>query len=770
MYTKRFGIAGWLGMWVSSLQAAVPIGQAVTYQGQLRSAGVPFSGVVAMDFRLFDAASSGMQIGMTISQNVTATNGLFSVLLNAAEEWGPLAFTGEERFLEITVNGVILAPRQALTAAPFAHTAVIALAVEGVDGHSLDTSDGQQADALFVDASGRVGIGTTSPQDSVHILGDSPGATSLRIEQSGANSAANLVLGTLDDGGSSGSLIFERNSTVSAVIHHEQNLSFRLDGADVMSLLPGGTVGIGPGPFSTDADLQVGIDPVTNVVFGGANVQIGSPSAAQLILGRPGGDFLRLLTGAFGNEVNAVGVNGLSLETGPDVGGLQPRLFIATAGNVGIGTTTPSANLDVAGSLRVDTTTLVVNPATDRVGIGTAAPTTTLDVAGAAAVSGALTVDGGTLQVDAVNNRVGVGTTAPLADLHVQGQASPGSIAVTPNTSNANSQISLAENTSNTFAMILRYDGTANQLHFLANNGGTEAPPVFSINRSSSPAIGIGTTTPLGALHVQEGSAGTITPASTASVVLERGNHNYLHMYAPDDRETGILFGGDTTDVRGGVVFNSGLPNSLSFRTGGNTTRMIIDENGHVGIGGNPSSVRRLRVLGDLSIDDEIALEGTPTRAVVLSAADFQPISNQTTLQHRVGSNGIPHLFIKAGNGAAGTYRAVAPVHLPNDAIFTGFTVSGNSGLAAGTSIIVRFVGRPRFDTSPDTSGFQLTHTVTTPPGFNFSQASANSSVLVSDQSIAFVELDFINASSVPFIDLPFVQSVAVRYLLTKMP
>ncbi len=190
------------------------------------------------------------------------------------------------------------------------------------------------------------------------------------------------------------------------------------------------------------------------------------------------------------------------------------------------------------------------------------------------------------LFVDATNNRVGVNTTTPSADLHIRGQTSTGSLVLTPNVNDSNSQISLAENTTNTFAMIMRYDGPSNQLHFLGNNGGTESAPVLSIARSSTPLIGIGTTAPQGALHIQEGAAGTIAPAATASLVLERGNHNYVHMYAPDDRETGLLFGGDASDVRGAIVFNnSGNSEGLQFRTGGNTTRMAITDDGSVGIG-----------------------------------------------------------------------------------------------------------------------------------------------------------------------------------------
>ena len=48
------------------------------------------------------------------------------------------------------------------------------------DGHSLDASDGDPADALYVDETGRVGVGTTDPQQELHLLG------ALRLQGPGA--------------------------------------------------------------------------------------------------------------------------------------------------------------------------------------------------------------------------------------------------------------------------------------------------------------------------------------------------------------------------------------------------------------------------------------------------------------------------------------------------------------------------------------------------------------------------------------------------------
>ena len=99
-------------------------GTAFTYQGQLKSNGSPVNAACDFEFRLFDAAAAGAQVGATQTKNAIAVaNGLFTVSL----DFGASAFTGEARWLDITVRcpaggGAFtqLTPRQALTPAPYA--------------------------------------------------------------------------------------------------------------------------------------------------------------------------------------------------------------------------------------------------------------------------------------------------------------------------------------------------------------------------------------------------------------------------------------------------------------------------------------------------------------------------------------------------------------------------------------------------------------------------------------------------------------------------
>jgi hypothetical protein len=102
-------------------RAQSPLDNGFTYQGQLNENGQPFTGDVNFTFFLYDAQSGGVQIGNPVSKpNERVENGLFTLIINRPDRFGPNAFNGEQRWLEIWANGKPLSPRQELTAAPYA--------------------------------------------------------------------------------------------------------------------------------------------------------------------------------------------------------------------------------------------------------------------------------------------------------------------------------------------------------------------------------------------------------------------------------------------------------------------------------------------------------------------------------------------------------------------------------------------------------------------------------------------------------------------------
>ena len=110
-----------------------------TYQGQLRQSGEPFTGIADLEFRLYDQLSDGTQIGsLQARADWPIEDGLFQVEL----DFGAGAFDGSARFLEITVDGAPLIPRQKVTATPYALLAT-GLASGSVGGGSVDPTEVQ---------------------------------------------------------------------------------------------------------------------------------------------------------------------------------------------------------------------------------------------------------------------------------------------------------------------------------------------------------------------------------------------------------------------------------------------------------------------------------------------------------------------------------------------------------------------------------------------------------------------------------------------------
>lgn len=109
-----------------SASPLVPVGSGLGYQGQLVQGGVPANGQYDFTFTLYDALAGGNLISGPINLlNQQVTNGLFNVSL----DFGPDAFLGDARWLELAVRTAgggpftTLTPRQPLSAVPYAQSA-----------------------------------------------------------------------------------------------------------------------------------------------------------------------------------------------------------------------------------------------------------------------------------------------------------------------------------------------------------------------------------------------------------------------------------------------------------------------------------------------------------------------------------------------------------------------------------------------------------------------------------------------------------------------
>ena len=93
--TRTLGVLLWLLCCTGSILA-----QSFTYQGFLKESGTPANGAYDFRFRLWTAASGGVQVGSDLLVNdLTVQNGLFTTELDFGNVWD-----GSERYLEIAVR------------------------------------------------------------------------------------------------------------------------------------------------------------------------------------------------------------------------------------------------------------------------------------------------------------------------------------------------------------------------------------------------------------------------------------------------------------------------------------------------------------------------------------------------------------------------------------------------------------------------------------------------------------------------------------------
>ncbi len=139
------------GLFLPSISRAVPY--YMNFQGTLSDsagAAVP-DGPYTMIFRIYDDAASVDVVNLLWeeTQTVTVTGGIYNVLLGAGTtnpaygSFAPSLFTGDDRWLEITVNGETLAPRQKIASVAYSMQADYAFTA-GITGEA-DTLDGFHA-------------------------------------------------------------------------------------------------------------------------------------------------------------------------------------------------------------------------------------------------------------------------------------------------------------------------------------------------------------------------------------------------------------------------------------------------------------------------------------------------------------------------------------------------------------------------------------------------------------------------------------------------
>lgn len=165
----------------ASAVCAAPLGTAFTYQGALQYGGAGADGPYDLEFRLYDAASGGNQIGVTQTlDDFDIDNGVFTATL----DFGAPAFAGQARWLQIGLRPgtsadpyTLLDPRQPITAAPFA------LHAQSVPAGSISATE------IDIGSVQRRVSGSCAAGTSIRVIG-SNGAVTCQVDDNGATALA----------------------------------------------------------------------------------------------------------------------------------------------------------------------------------------------------------------------------------------------------------------------------------------------------------------------------------------------------------------------------------------------------------------------------------------------------------------------------------------------------------------------------------------------------------------------------------------------------
>ena len=271
---------------------------------------------------------------------------------------------------------------------------------------SLSTaSSGSMSTALFIDSSQRVGIGTTSPSNPLHVIGSRPA----RFERSGVGAIEFNIDNINTD--SAGDLVFEAKQASTGFLFRPANSSNSMINA--LAINRDGKVGIGTS--SIDAKLHVE-----------------SSSDTFLRVEKTGADNLNLIATGAGSRVRGSG--DLIFDTG---GGNERARIKGSNGYFGIGTSSPSTTLHVAdtsANITIQDSNSSGNTAAAKILFADSGTFGTIGTIGFAGNDDLKIENNHTGNILLSGGNVGIGTTSPDTILEAEGATAE--IRVTATTTN----------------------------------------------------------------------------------------------------------------------------------------------------------------------------------------------------------------------------------------------------------------------------------------------------------------------------------------------
>ena len=379
--------------------------------------GLPAAPVETVTLAVYAEETGGPPLWQEMQNVVVDKAGRFTLLFGATQpdgiprevfasgeaQWLGLQFAGEGERSRARITSVPYALRSsdaetlggrpasayALASAPADHESPTTSAVSGHE-RSPSPADvvlagtpnflakyvtgDEVANSAVYEAGGAVGIGTTTPFDSLHVrfLNTNGAFTGYAVQNLGATATSYSGMLFYDQNGALGQFQGFNNATHEYRINNIASggsINFMIGGSSKFLVANNGNIGIGYPPQTSFCRLCVA-GSATNAIYAinpGVGVNAGASSTGGTgVYGWAvsgwgvSGESNSLGVGVFGRADSGVGVHALS-NTGTALTAVSSSgSIIATfmgPGTVGIGTYSPADKLDVAGDIRIGTGT-----------------------------------------------------------------------------------------------------------------------------------------------------------------------------------------------------------------------------------------------------------------------------------------------------------------------------------------------------------------------------------------------------------------------------